>query len=240
MRGTKCWVSCEEGQLPNKLSRSACSILLLSVFLDLIMLSYWLPEYWCHLIFSSGTDNSLQTSALGTPSFHSSSLCQLLFACVKNCLTNINSYINYSSFSITILMPESFNWHLRDYNYQGHLWPPQRLKSNLGQKCKSTYPLLRKKHLQLLVVLPDDPLLVLNQKTALRNLTFTTTDQIMDIFYFLVQLTKHFLENCQPAVSVCCIHNNLGHVILNLGKMQFLIIDRQKAYQRVTAGDTVL
>lgn len=62
----------------------------------------------------------------------------------------------------------------------------------------------------------------------------------MDIFYFFVQLTKRFLENCQPAVSVCCIHNNLGHVILNLGKMQFLIIDRQKAYQRVTAGDTVL
>lgn len=77
-----------------RLSHSACSILPLSVFLDLIMLSYLLPEYWCHLIFSSGTDNSLQTSALGTPSFCSSSLCQLLFACIKNCLTNINSYIN--------------------------------------------------------------------------------------------------------------------------------------------------
>lgn len=130
--------------------------------------------------------------------------------------------------------------HLHSYIYQEHLWSPQRIKSNLGLKHKSTYPLLRKNHLQPLVVLADDPSLVLNQETALCNLTFPAADQIIDIFYFLVQLTKCFLENCQPAVGMSCIQNNLGHIILNLGKMQLLGISTDRKQITVTNSNSFI
>lgn len=110
----------------------------------------------------------------------------------------------------------------------------------MGAKCKCTNPLLRKNHLQPLVVLGDDLMLVLNQDIALCNLTFTVADPIMDIFYFLVQLTECFLESCQPAVGMSCIQNNLGDIVLNLGKMQLLGISTDRKQITVTNSTSLI
>lgn len=100
----------------------------------------------------------------------------------------------------------------------------------MGLKYKNTYPLLSKKHLQLLVVQADDPSLLVSQEPRLCNLTFLAGDQFIHIFYFLVHLTECFFMNCQPAAGISCIQNNLGYIVLNLVKMQLLGISREKTH----------
>lgn len=61
---------------------------------------------------------------------------------------------------------------------------------------------------------------------------------MVDVFYFLVQLTQCFLEDRQPAVSVSCAQDNLAHIIFNLGKMQLLVADRRQV--SITSTNEVL
>lgn len=117
---------------------------------------------------------------------------------------------------------------------------PQRIKSNLGLKHKRTYPQLKKNLLQPLVVLADDPSLVLSQEVAPCDLSLPAADQIMDIIYFFVQLTKCFLEHCQPAGGVSCVQSNLGRFILNLGKMQLLGTSTDQNQITVTTSYSVI
>lgn len=111
-----------------------------------------------------------------------------------------------------------------------------KAKTKFGVKCPRTYPLLGKNLLQPPVVLAEEHLLVLHLDGALRKLAFVVADQIMHILYFLVQLTKRFLEKRQPAAGVSHIQNNLGHVVLNLGKMQLLGMSTDRKQTAVTTA----